>query len=144
MHRNWDDEQFKEIKPTLGCVINIIQPFIEKTPMLLRCCLIHITIIILRYILHLVCLCLCLSRGLFMLYLCDLFFLFSLIFFAINYVTSFKQTYLFLVHFFEYLLLFLGNNTMKKANNFQIARVQHQGVVEILLEFFADFNLAWL
>ena len=33
---------------------------------------------------------------------------------------------------------------MKKVNNFQIAGVQHKGFVELLLEFFADFNLAWL
>ena len=45
-----------------------------------------------------------------MLYLCDLFFLFSFIFIAINYKTSFKQRYLFLVHFLEYLLLFLGDD----------------------------------
>ena len=41
--------------------------------MLFRCCWIHITIIILKHILHLVCLCPCLGLRLFMSYLCDLF-----------------------------------------------------------------------
>ena len=53
--------------------------------MLFRCCWIHITIIILKHILHLVCLCPCLGLRLFMSYLCDLFFIFSLIFIAIKY-----------------------------------------------------------
>ena len=38
--------------------------------MLLRCCLIHISIIILRNFLHLLYLCSCLDLGLFMSYLC--------------------------------------------------------------------------
>ena len=56
----------------------------------------------------LVCLCLCLDLGLFMSYLCDLFFIFSLIFIVINHITSFKQTYFF-VHFLEHLLFLDGN-----------------------------------
>ena len=47
---------------------------------LLSSCLIDIDIFILRYILHLVYLCMCLGLRLFMLYVCDLFFIFSLIF----------------------------------------------------------------
>ena len=35
---------------------------------------------------------------------------------------------LFFVHFLEYLLIFWMITWMKKANNFQIARVQPQGV----------------
>ena len=66
--------------------------------------------------------------GIFVEYLCDKFFIFSLIFIAINHITLFKQTYLFLVPFLEYLLLFLDDNVMKKASNFQIAKVQLQGV----------------
>ena len=45
-----------------------------------------------------------------MLYLCDLFFIFSIIFIVIDHMTSFKQTYLFFVNFLEYLLLFLDDN----------------------------------
>ena len=40
----------------------------------------------------------------------DLFFIFSLIFFDINHIFSFKQTYLFFAHFLEYLLLSLDDN----------------------------------
>ena len=43
-------------------------------------------------------------------YLCDLYFIFSLIFIVINNVTLLKQTHLFFVHFLEYLLLFLDDN----------------------------------
>ena len=80
--------------------------------MLLRRCLKHISIIILRHILYLVYLCPCLGLGLFMSYLYDLFFslISSLIFIFINHMTSFKQTYLFFVHFLEYIPLFLNDN----------------------------------
>ena len=44
--------------------------------MLLRCCLIHVSIILLRKILHLLYLPPWLNLGLFMSYLCDLFFIF--------------------------------------------------------------------
>ena len=81
--------------------------------MLLRYCLIHITIIILRHILHLVYLCICLDLGLFV--SCDLFFISSLIFILINHITSFKQTYLFFVHFLEYLLSFLNDYVDEKS-----------------------------
>ena len=67
--------------------------------MLLRCYLIHINIIILRHILYFVYFCPCL--GLFMLYLCDLLFLFNLNFIVINHITSHKQTHLFFVHSLE-------------------------------------------
>ena len=43
-------------------------------------------------------------------YLCDLFFIFSLIFIVSYHITSFKLSCLFFVHFLEYLLLFLDNN----------------------------------
>ena len=71
------------------------------TYMLLRCCLLHKAIIILEHwsiiliIILKVYLCLCLGPGLFMSYLCDLFFIFSLMFIVINHITLFKQTYLF-------------------------------------------------
>ena len=43
-------------------------------------------------------------------YLCDLLFIFNLIFIVIKQITLFNQTYLFFVYFLEYLLLFLGDN----------------------------------
>ena len=63
--------------------------------MLLTFFLIHIAIMLLRPILYLVYLWPCLGQGLFMSYLCDILFIFSLIFIVINYSTSFKQTYFF-------------------------------------------------
>ena len=67
--------------------------------MLLKCCLIHLTIIILRNILYLAYLCQCLGLNLFMSYLYDLFFIFILISIVIKHIKSFKQTYLFFLHF---------------------------------------------
>ena len=58
-------------------------PWIELQ-MLLRCCLIHITIIILISILYVVHSCPCLCLGLFMPYLCHRFFIFSLTFIGIK------------------------------------------------------------
>ena len=101
--------------------------------MLLRCCSVHIAIIVLKHILYLKYFCLCLSLGMFMSYLCDLLFIFSLIFTAINHITSSRQTHLFFVHFLEYLLLFLMITWMKKAKNSQIKKVQPQGVAKLLL-----------
>ena len=63
--------------------------------MLLRCCLIHISIIILRHFLYLLYLCSCLDLGLFMSYLCDLFFIFIFIFIIIDHIISWIQTHLF-------------------------------------------------
>ena len=48
-------------------------------------------------------------------YLCDQFFISSLIFIVINHATSFKQTYFFLVHFLEDLLLILDDNVDKQS-----------------------------
>ena len=42
--------------------------------------------------------------------LCDLLFVFSLIFMFINHIISLNQTHLFFVHFLEYLLIFLDDN----------------------------------
>ena len=49
----------------------------------------------------------CLSLDLFMSYLCDLFFIFSLTFLTINYVTSLKQTHLFFATVLKYLHLYI-------------------------------------
>ena len=53
--------------------------------------------------------------DLFTSYLCDLFFIFSLIFIAINHITSLKQTLLFFFHFLEYFLLFLDENVDEES-----------------------------
>ena len=46
-----------------------------------------------------------------MFYLCDLFFIFSLIFIVISHITLFKYTYIFL----EYLLLFLDDKVYEES-----------------------------
>ena len=83
--------------------------------MLLRCCLIHVAIILLKDILYLVHLCSCLGQALCMSHLCDLIFIYSLIFVDINHITSFKQTYLFFVHFLDYPLLVLDDNVDEES-----------------------------
>ena len=60
--------------------------------MLLSCCLIYVSIIILRHSLYLIYSCTCLGQGLFMSYLCDLFFIFIFIFIMINHVISWINT----------------------------------------------------
>ena len=66
-----------------------------------------------RRISYLAYLCTCLGIGLFMLHLCDLFFIFSLTFIVINHTTLSKQTHLLFVHLLEDFLLFLDDNTLK-------------------------------
>ena len=90
--------------------------------MLLRCCLIrcclHIIVNILSQTLYLVYLYPCLGLGLFMSYLCGLFFIFSLIFIVINHITSFKQAYLILNIFLVYLLSFLDDSVDEESKQF--------------------------
>ena len=56
--------------------------------------------------------------SLFNLCLCDLFFIFSLIFIVINHTTSLKQTHLLFVHFQENLLLFLDDKGNEESKYF--------------------------
>ena len=44
-----------------------------------------------------------------------LFFIFSVIFIAINSITSLKQTHLFYAHFLDYLLLFLDDEVDEES-----------------------------
>ena len=100
--------------------------------MLLRCCLIHRAIIILRHILYLVYPCSCLGLGLFMSYLCDLRFIFSLTFIVINHITLFKRP---LGIFWNISNYFWMIRWMKKANNFPIVKASGCCLV------FSFFNL---
>ena len=75
--------------------------------MLLRCCLIHITIIILKHILYLVYFCPCLVLGLFMSYLSNPFSLLLII--------QPHLTHLFLVYFLENLPLFLDDKADEES-----------------------------
>ena len=91
--------------------------------MLLRCCLIHITIIISRHILYIVYLCPYLCLGVFMSYLLDLFFIFSPIFIFINHITSLNRRTCFL-HIFKNIFYYIWMITwMKKPHNFLIAKL---------------------
>ena len=75
---------------------------------LLRRCLIHMSIIILRHYLYLLYLCLCLGLGPFMSYLCDLFFIFNFIFIKINRIISWIQRHLFFCLFMRIFLITFG------------------------------------
>ena len=110
--------------------------------MLLRCCLIHTAIIILRLILYLVYLCPYPGLGLSCLF--DLFFIFSLIFIVIYHITSFKQTYLFFVHFSEYHLLFLDENVDEENEKFSNSESSASGFCLAFAWCFANFSLALL
>ena len=56
--------------------------------------------------------------------LCDLFLIFSLIFIVINPIPSFKQMYLIFVPYLDNVFYYSWMITwMKKANNFQLAKV---------------------
>ena len=95
--------------------------------MLLRCCLIHISVIILRHFLYLLYLCPCLDLGLFMSYICDLFFIVIFIFIMINCISQeYRDTYSF--DYFYDVSYYFWTIWTKNTNNFQIAKVQSQGV----------------
>ena len=124
LHAFYYKQRFYSTQPQSCC---LTFSWIELQ-ILLGCCLTLVAIIILKHILYSVYLRSCLGLGLFMSHLCDLFFIFSLIFIVINHITSLKQTHLFFENFLEYLLLVLDNKVDKKGNNFQIAKGQPQGV----------------
>ena len=102
-----------------------------EVQMLLRCCFIHTSISKLIH-LCLLYLCSCLELGLFMPYLCDLFFIFIFIFIMINLKN--KDT---LAYFSESISCYFWMiRCMKNFNNFQIAIGQPYGVAKYLLNFF--------
>ena len=102
--------------------------------------LIHITIIILRHSLYLVYFCSCLGLGTFMSCLCDLLFIFSLIFIVINHITSLRQTHLFFVHFLEYLLLLLDDNRDEESEKFSNKESSASGYCLAFAYFFFQFQ----
>ena len=107
--------------------------------MLLRCCLIHITITILRPILFLVYLCPCLGLGLFMSNLCDLFFIFSLIFIVIIHITLFKHTYL-LFRIFP----ITSDNVDEESKQFSNSKSSASGCCLAFVWSFPNFSLTLL
>ena len=77
---------------------------------LLRCCLIHMSIIMLRHFLHLLCLCLCLDLGLFMSYLCDLFWFSSSFSLSLMVWSHECRHACFFAYFLEYVPLFVDDS----------------------------------
>ena len=95
--------------------------------MLRRCCLLHVSIIILRQFLYLVYLRPCLGLALSRSYLCNLFFFVCFHFPDSNSYNLIKTDTLFLQIF--YMSYYFWMITwIKKPSNFPIAKVQPQGV----------------
>ena len=96
--------------------------------MFLRRCLIHKSIIILKDFLYLLYLYLCQYLGLFLLYLCDVFHFH--LHFHDDYLYNLMNTdmHVLLLIFRSMLYYFWMTMWMKNVNNFQIAKVQPQGV----------------
>ena len=112
--------------------------------MLLQGCLIHMTFILLKRIIYVVYSCPYLGLGLFMPHLFDLLFISSLIFTVINHITSFKQMYLFLIHFLEYLLLFLNDNVDEESEQYSNSKSSTSGCCLAFALFFAKISLTLL
>ena len=93
---------------------------------LLRCCLIHISIIILRHFLYLLYLCPCLEIGRLKWYLCDLFFIFILIFIVVNHIISETDTS-YLAYFLECILLFLDDKVNEEGEYFSNSKSSASG-----------------
>ena len=85
--------------------------------------------------------CLCLGLGLLMLHLWHLFFIFSVIFIVINYITSLTQTHLFFAHVSEYLLLFLDDNVDEESESFWNSRSSASGCCLAFAWVFTNFSL---
>ena len=86
--------------------------------MLFTCCLLHIAVIILKHILYLIYLRPCLGLVLFMLHLCDPFFIFSLLFIIINHIASLKQAHLIFTRFSEDYTLVLDDGMNEERLEF--------------------------
>ena len=112
--------------------------------MLLKCCMLHITIITLRRISYLVYLCSWLGVVLLVLYLCDPFFIFSLICIIINHTILLKQEHLFFAHFLEYLILVLDDNVNEESELFSNSKSLASECCLAFAWFFANFSLVLL
>ena len=113
-----------------------------KLKMLLRCCLIYITIIVLRHFMFRIFASMSRPRSISVASMWPIFY-FNLTFIAINHITSIKQTHLFFV-FLGYLLLLMDDDVMKKRNNSQIG--VGSGCCLAFAWFVANFSLLieWL
>ena len=83
--------------------------------MLIRCRLIHKSIIILKDFLYLLYLCPCLYLGLFFSYLCYVFFIFIFIFIMTACIFLWTRHTCSFAYFLEYVLLFLDDNVNEEC-----------------------------
>ena len=103
--------------------------------MLFRCCLIHVSITIVRYLLYLLYLALRLEQDLLMSYPCDLFLIF--IFIMINHIISWIQIYLFFCLFFRICsIIFVGEEWEQFTNSKSLV----SGCCLAFARFFCQFQ----
>ena len=95
--------------------------------MLLRCCLIHISIMILWRFIHLLYFCLCLHLSIFMPYWRESTFIFVFIFIMINCIILWILTCLFFSLFLRMSWYCYMITWMKNVNSFWMLKVQPQG-----------------
>ena len=93
--------------------------------------------IIARHFLYLLYFCSCLDLGLIMSYLYHLFFIFIFIFIMIDRIISWMQTHLFFCLFSRTCPIIFG---WRMWINFQLAKVQPQGVTHSFAWFFWQFQ----
>ena len=109
--------------------------------MLHKCCLIHLSTIVLAQSLYLKYLCPCQGLGLFK---CELFLFFIFIFIVINHTILLKRTHLFFVQFLEYVLLFLDDKEHEESEWFSNSKSSALGCCLALTRFFPNFSLVLL
>ena len=107
--------------------------------MLLRCCLIHITIILLRYHLYLVYLCPCFSRWSVYVLSVGFIFHFQSEFLLYNLI---QTEVLVFTPFLEYFLLFLDDNIDERSEYFSNSKSSASGCCLAFARYFANFSLA--
>ena len=89
--------------------------------------------------------CPCQRLGLFLSYLLDLFFVFSLIFFAINHIFSLNRRTCFFAHFLECFLLSLDDNVDEETSWFSNSKSSASACCLAFAHFFfANFSLVLL
>ena len=117
LHNFFYEQRFFSTQPQCCLTFSWIE-----LQMLLRCCLIHTIIVIMRHFLHLLHLCRCLGLDLFVPSLCDLFLISIFIFIMINRI-------ILLLYIFQNMSYYFWMVTwMTSVNNFHIATVQSQSV----------------
>ena len=108
--------------------------------MLLRYCLIHSSIIILGHLIFTSFLSMLRYRSIYVISMC-LFFISIFVFIMINHIISWIQTHLFFLLIFKKMFYcFWMITLLMNVNNFQIAKVQPEGVVRICMIFW-EFQL---